>query len=1315
MKAYLKRHLFDGERLRRRTFEEFAVAMRSGRLIAFVGSMATKDVGYGGWKGFLSRYANLAETELKKFYEEAPAPNAADRSRVVDAIEWIAKSIRTSSNPLTLLSVIEHAIAYADEPSGRLGKKLDTEIRKLFDLKPLAHSRRTTVQRIVDSLNIDRVITLNYDLEFEWQWMTTASEKKETAANRNRRNQRFEDLIDAQVITEADMSLSRILPSGRSVVSDVFQRDRTDRLIEFAVGSPDYEAHVLHLHGMARYPTTMVVSQWDYNQQYRRSGVTKLPFEHGLKVLFAGNPILFIGVGMSESDVTATLEQIVSDHPDRRMAPAFLLWNAPSARAERNEKRFTWLHRFGISTIFDDEIAELVGRTLKSTGPERFDDSIENLGLAAQELVRPFPWKADDFRNIKSKLSDRTNVSNGRFDIWPPPRKVKDDTGPPHFDVQKAFAKPMALILGKPGVGRGYLTKYLRSCWERQMGMASEPKRRSMIINASFVFEIESVFSLITGLADGTVASDEKTSRRSSLFAYTNWAYRSLTAPPPAFPPTLPPPLPPPPLLILINGMERFFSPAGQPLSTELDSLMRMLVSSYRTPPGSTLLATPPVRLIMLATKRLQHYFGGLGVDDSSPILTRIEFPDPELMRISQAPAAAEVPSRYFRGVAARFERAGFTPLPMQTYLIDRKATGELSEVRRYFLAAYFQSEALEAAGAQFPDLCLDIVMVMAFVGQPVENAALYHAEIVQRRLRPSATPREDFNAAMASLARLGLIIERAMFDRKTPRSWRRYGLHRAVLTEVRDRVGIPLSDSRLSGGFNLSLFAAQPVDGYSPEPEIHEELDVLVDWLIGAYKDEPLEPSDAGPLDRLCQAASKVQIGPSASAASEWKKLRPHSSACLRAALALVRNYYSTAALLTIEVGHDPLGAKRDAPLSQHGERLDRLIRAATDNVRMRNIAHEVYGKDRAAGNPADWIGPAPFYPDDLIWLYNERGVVKLTQGDLYEARHSFDEALRLNSEFVEFGDQGQNWRRIMLNQLHVDIERARLDRAEDRIAEIQHSLEIGTQVADPIAHVVEKYGKRLTSASYAIDPEVEHDIILTVGLLHGYRGLVMHLRGELNLAYELFKVAVNVLENIGEQRAYAMFQRHFALLKAALARHPEALASLKTAVASSEAMRQTDIAHYARISEAWQSHISKTDPKSRSALIRRLQDSLVYAEMGDMHRVRVEAGLNLARVKFEGGDYDSALERIADAITTATRYGLSLRKISLRILMGQILTRRGDRRSGPNLISRATRNADRVGYQGAVGLAQRVQALEGSGQLPDPDGSSASASRLP
>jgi hypothetical protein len=139
-------------------------------------------------------------------------------------------------------------------------------------------------------------------------------------------------------------------------------------------------------------------------------------------------------------------------------------------------------------------------------------------------------------------------------------------------------------------------------------------------------------------------------------------------------------------------------------------------------------------------------------------------------------------------------------------------------------------------------------------------------------------------------------------------------------------------------------------------------------------------------------------------------------------------------------------------------------------------------------------------------------------------------------------------------------------------------------------------------------------------------------------------------------------------------------------------------DMAYHARIvavHESWQAN--PADAEARRRAVFELTHALTYASTMDLHRLRVEAGLYLARLMVDGGDYESALEHATDALSVAARNGLTLRKISLRIEIGHILILRGDKKSGGALIAGAVETAERFGYQRAVEIAHRIRVEEG------------------
>ena len=84
----------------------------------------------------------------------------------------------------------------------------------------------------------------------------------------------------------------------------------------------------------------------------------------------------------------------------------------------------------------------------------------------------------------------------------------------------------------------------------------------------------------------------------------------------------------------------------------------------------------------------------------------------------------------------------------------------------------------------------------------------------------------------------------------------------------------------------------------------------------------------------------------------------------------------------------------------------------------------------------------------------------------------------------------------------------------------------------------------------------------------------------------------------------------------------------------------------------------------------------------------------------KLSTGDVDGASMLTTRAMTIATNYGMTLTRISLRVLMGSILLQRGDP-SGEFLLRRAIAHADRIGYQLQVERASKILLQHGSDSL--------------
>ena len=93
-------------------------------------------------------------------------------------------------------------------------------------------------------------------------------------------------------------------------------------------------------------------------------------------------------------------------------------------------------------------------------------------------------------------------------------------------------------------------------------------------------------------------------------------------------------------------------------------------------------------------------------------------------------------------------------------------------------------------------------------------------------------------------------------------------------------------------------------------------------------------------------------------------------------------------------------------------------------------------------------------------------------------------------------------------------------------------------------------------------------------------------------------------------------------------------------------------------------------------------------YAHLMELPRVAVQALRGEAEFRLNTNDLEAASIKASEAMRVATRYGMTLQRIALRVLMGRILLRRGEH----YLLQRALAHADRVGYQLQVDRAQQA-----------------------
>lgn len=1418
---YLKKYYLEDTKLAQRARLEFFRALDTGRMVAFVGSMSTQAFGYGSWEQLELTFAQKALDVAGKARNSANPINKIKNFRNRgQRQEWdglvgmsLIEEVLDGLDPKNVADLrqkggwpMDHADSLTEVMRNTFAAAFRRPVNKWRTL-PVTQpddefDRRYNVPRSLwNDLGIRRFATPNYDFELERAAMLADRQN-------SRADSAFDLLRDLRNAKWQNFSwdlgsgrIRRTFEDGWAIESDLLNRERIDRMIEFAVGTDDVNGHIMHVHGRACTPQSMIVTQRDYDNLYRRDDLNRRPFDFAKRMMMGGNPILFVGLGMKEADLNREMQEFISNNPYQRVAPTFLLWSSRTRDGltpeAREAKRVDFLSRLGVLTIFDSDLVELLPRPsgrdeLPYLHARTHDGDKSKFGQRQEALkkkhlrvpvidrlameragesaaadtvsIEDFEWTwadaawkhdLEDLNGCVRALAgtdDRRAVGSAAFRdptvrerhvgthwrsmkwltdvrrdpskpavLWevtdPEGKRVAASQGPWLDNLSRLPMTNLVCIIGSQGCGKGMAARQLA---EQGSHIFSSTPGHTLLMNGCFCFDTDSLLDCVSHFLTHHFAS-----LRGSVAAAT--------------PPTAPAPAPPgncraetfrkmnlakstsfslwrqQRALLILNGAERFFDLSGQPLSAELDDLLASIAPARNGNPAPQVSGDrAPAQWVVFGTERVREYMQQLGA-------TIIDFNDinPQAVAELADREKYQIPSFYLNKVRDAFVPKDAVPakpiprnLAMTSKAFEGNATGRISGdgigIRAAVFGSLFDDESMTAllGRSELVPVARRLLRMLAFFGLPVEKDVL--TLLPGLYVDDGAGPRPELvTEALAKLVAKGIVLPcRGFLDDGMPL---RHVLHRSLLTELRFRFGIPLSEAKLSTAFNMSLYVAQPIDGDIPDHDIHEELGESVDQLIGAYRHKDHGDGRGSILERLdrkkCGVAPDVldqhlRGAAEAVGASNWGKLLAAEAdfadaaaspqqkdearravavildetarlcgaahvRALRAALALMRGYYSTTGLLTLDSGDRLIREGRDGVLLEHAERLDALIDAYGKSAIAREYMRNELGNAEAF--IAAFGAAEPFYADELVWLHNERGVVRLAMGDLYEARKSFDMALRVNREWVERGDRAHNWRRIRLNQITTDIELGDIATAERKCAEV----------------------RSLSTKGLREDR-------LAMALVDGFDGWIEHLRGRSDAALALYRKSCRALSQSKEVRAQAYFERlrANAMGAAAVADEAQRRATLERALDLAESAMQMDLVHRLRIDLADTILFSRTDAtrEERQRANRYLEEAHAYALHTDVHRVRLEAAMSTSRARLHVSDYEGALRYLMDAMMVATRYGMELRKIALRAKLARIMAARGHPVTAEHLARTCIKMATRLRFQTAIDQASRV-----------------------
>ena len=572
-------------------------------------------------------------------------------------------------------------------------------------------------------------------------------------------------------------------------------------------------------------------------------------------------------------------------------------------------------------------------------------------------------------------------------------------------------------------------------------------------------------------------------------------------------------------------------------------------------------------------------------------------------------------------------------------------------------------------------DLHFTILRHLAVMGQPCSPDVLVRVpEIVQYFDRNSAnrrSSREQFDQtfpqrrtgelkqALDQLERCGLVFkltahpllsrldehrqsaEGEKFYKKgdTPTSdLHRYSLHRLIHRHVVRKMGGSLKEFVSTNSFAATLYASMPSELPRPTPATYRFLRQLVSSLSG-YPDRYMLGDPSEPW--------------------HFKTAQPHTRVqALRSALGILRSTFSVAVVSRFEE-YKSVGDKwlqRAGYFEEHRVQVRWLIKQAS--MLDGTLCEARPGiTDPDSQRTVEMGELNAFYRDEIIWLYNECGVICLVQGNLLDAVGLFRHAILRNREIEGFGEAGAQHCRISLNLAVVQIERGRLSAAINRLDPILTHREPGTDLH---------------------------------AMATGYRALIHHLQGESDLAQKGYQEALTVLRTQRDSRAASIFCRHFGDLYRLLKKPELSAQLLDEATALAESGGHEDLHKKAQLSRIRFEIVQDKHGSVREHL-HHLRQIESYAETMDMPTLFCEATHIHAELLLNQGETTLAGKLLQKVIATAKRNGMELRVTSALTLYGRVMLSRNQPETGRKLLLTALDMTKRLGIQVEIDRIER------------------------
>lgn len=465
------------------------------------------------------------------------------------------------------------------------------------------------------------------------------------------------------------------------------------------------------------------------------------------------------------------------------------------------------------------------------------------------------------------------------------------------------------------------------------------------------------------------------------------------------------------------------------------------------------------------------------------------------------------------------------------------------------------------------------------------------------------------------------------------PEDWPpRYTLHRLMQRYVLQQIGAPDVEYSEMSRFGISLFASQPNELPRLRPEAHTRVRRTIASLIGY-------PGDVGELQE------------------DFYTARPIVRArMLRAAYGIMRSVYSVAVLARLDVpSQSPTQEDPDIGYMEQYRRLVRWTIKASNDLQS-DLAQDVKqlqtrGDARPASEKTDAPSPSydvehfrPFFSEEIVWLYNECGVLSLVQGHLSDAHALFGRALEAAGRLEPDSSRPLHVR-IQLNKAIVDIERGHTEEARRNLSRIR---------------------------------AIRGEHFIPRALATGYLGLIEHLAGNGDVATDLYNSAIEELIKERRTRAASIFARHLGDLRRIMGgdKREEAKARIEQALNLAEEGSHEDVRHMALLAHA-RLRIDTYSHANAHTVHGDLDQVEKYGRTIGLPRLLCEALALRARLLLKQGETHLASSLAAQSLEIAASNNMRIRTLSALLLLAEICIERDQRRAARPLIELAARLA--------------------------------------